>query len=313
MSQARVVFAGTPEFSVPCLNALLESEVQVVGVYTQPDRRSGRGKNIQASPVKKRAMEAGIEVFQPSSLKQTSARKALIALQPELMVVVAYGLILPTAVLAIPKLGCINVHASLLPRWRGAAPIQRAIAAGDRQTGVCLMQMDEGLDTGPVFACQKRQISPQDTGGTLHDVLSTLGAELLRDKLDDILNSRIKATAQSTTGVSYAHKLSKADAQLDWRLSATQLANTIRAFTPWPVATGKINDQTIRIHQANALQVNKANAQPGEIIEASSAGIQVQTIDGVLNITELQKPGGKQLSAAAFLNGFALTNGQRFD
>ncbi len=313
MSKARIVFAGTPEFSVPCLHVLLESEVKLVGVYTQPDRRAGRGKKLQYSPVKQCAIKAGVEVFQPDSFKPADERQTLAALKPDLMIVVAYGLILPSTVLAIPKLGCVNVHASLLPRWRGAAPIQRSIAAGDQQTGVCLMQMDEGLDTGPVFACYKHTISPVETGGSLHDALSTLGAKLLRNNLGDILNGRIKPVTQATTGVSYAHKLSKTDAQLDWQKGATQLANKIRAFTPWPVVTTKINHQTIRIHQANALQVNHPHVQPGQIIKASAQGIQVQTVNGVLNMTELQKPGGKKLSAGAFLNGYKLTPGHRFE
>jgi methionyl-tRNA formyltransferase len=311
---AKVVFAGTPEFSVPCLRVLLEAQVKVVGVFSQPDRVAGRGKKIQQSPVKQCAIQAGIDVFQPQSLKQAAAQERLADLQADLMIVVAYGLILPQSVLDIPALGCINVHASLLPRWRGAAPIQRAIEAGDEQSGVCLMQMDKGLDTGPVFACRQHQISPEQTGGMLHDTLSSLGADLLRDKLDDILNRKLTPQPQATNGLSYAHKLSKDDSRMQWQLSATQLANKIRAFTPWPVMTANINGQAIRFHQANALaNSNQSSAQAGEIIALSGKGIEVQTANGRLNITKLQKPGAKILSTRDFLNGFRLSPGQRFE
>ncbi|MCK5919317.1 MAG: methionyl-tRNA formyltransferase, partial [Methylococcales bacterium] len=286
----------------------------VVGVFTQPDRIAGRGKKVQQSPVKQCAVQAGIDVFQPQSFKQASARKMLDGLQADLMIVVAYGLILPQSVLNIPTLGCINAHASLLPRWRGAAPIQRAIEAGDAQTGVCLMQMDKGLDTGPVFACHAHQISPTETGGMLHDALSSLGADLLRDKLDDILNRNIQPKTQSTNDVSYAHKLSKDETRLQWHLSAAQLANKIRAFTPWPVMTTNIDGQVIRLHQANVVaDTNRSDSQAGEITALSAKGIEVQTGDGKLIITQLQKPGGKILSTRDFLNGFRLSPGQRFE
>lgn len=313
MSLPRIVFAGTPDFSVPCLSALIDSPVNVVGVFTQPDRVAGRGKKLQQSPVKQCAIKAGIEVFQPLSFKHKKAREALIALKPDLMVVVAYGLILPQAVLDIPAIDCVNVHASLLPRWRGAAPIQRAIEAGDMRSGVCLMQMEKGLDTGPVLACSDYKLAAQETGGSLHGVLSDLGASLLSDNLQAILAHRLMPELQSEQGVSYAHKLSKQDSQIDWKMNAQQLENKIRAFNPWPIMVTKIEDKIIRLHKAVVIEQQQANGQVGEILAVSAQGIEVQTQSGVLKITELQKPAGKILAARDFLNGFKLTAGQRFE
>ncbi len=230
----RIVFAGTPEFAVPCLRAAARHQ-EVVAVYTQPDRPAGRGRGLMASPVKLEAIERGIPVFQPETLRDPAAQEQLRALQPDLMVVVAYGLILPRAVLEIPTHGCWNVHASLLPRWRGAAPIQRAIEAGDAETGVCLMQMEAGLDTGPVLLSQKTPISDSDTGGQLHDRLAELGAQVLADGLG-LLRAGLKPVPQPQpeAGVTYAHKLDKAQARLDWNEDATALARRVRAFNPWP-------------------------------------------------------------------------------
>src|SRR5690242_18538599 len=236
-SRLRLVFAGTPEFSLPCLEACLRAPVDVVAVYTQPDRPAGRGRKLAASPVKQRALAAGLALEQPESLKDAGAQQALAAYAPDLMIVVAYGLILPKKVLAIPRLGCWNVHASLLPRWRGAAPIQRAILAGDSETGVDLMQMEAGLDTGPVLIERRTPIGDDDTGGSLHDRLSMLGADALAEGLARIARGEtLTPRAQAETGVVYAHKLEKSEARLDWNEPARVLARKVRAFDPWPAA-----------------------------------------------------------------------------
>jgi methionyl-tRNA formyltransferase len=314
MSLPRIVFAGTPDFSVACLEALLDQAIEIVGVYTQPDRSAGRGKKLQQSPVKQCALKAGLDVYQPESFKAGTNRETLAGLHPDLMVVVAYGLILPQSVLDIPKLGCINIHASLLPRWRGAAPIQRAIEAGDTQSGVCLMQMEKGLDSGPVLAKSSHDIPPQETGGQLHDALSQMGADLLRENLHNILNQRLTPVRQPEQGLRYAHKLSKQEARVQWQMDAIDIANKVRAFNPWPVMSSCINGQVLRIHQATAEAADEGdNSQAGEIIEASANGICVGTGSGRLNITRLQKPGGKILDARDFLNGFSLESGQRFE
>lgn len=308
----RIVFAGTPDFSVPCLSALLGADVKLVGVYTQPDRAAGRGKKMAQSPVKQKALEAGLDVFQPAHFKTQSARKSLRDLKPDLMIVVAYGLILPQSVLDIPRLGCVNIHASLLPRWRGAAPIQRAIETGDTQSGVCLMQMNKGLDTGPLIACSSTVLGPDETGGSLHDTLANLGASLMRSKLQSILNQQIKATPQPEQGVSYAHKLTKAEARIDWQMSALSIRNKIRAFNPWPTATTHLNTTQIRLHKAKIF-ASESNHLPGEVVELGPKGIDIQTGEGILRVTQLQKPGGKSLNARDFLNGFRLETGQRFE
>jgi len=314
MNLPKIIFAGTPDFSVSCLSTLLERDVDVVGVYTQPDRVAGRGKKIQQSPVKQRALQAGIEVFQPENFKQADSRNVLAALQPDLMVVVAYGLILPQSILDIPRLGCVNIHASLLPRWRGAAPIQRAIEAGDTQTGVCLMQMEKGLDTGPVLARETHDIAVDETGGELHDALSEIGARLLGENLGALLNGEIRSREQADTGLTYAHKLNKAETRIDWQQSAQHIRNKIRAFNPWPVMATQLDDQIIRIHRAELVSGNPtAVAQPGVIKQISPAGIEVQTGEGCLRILELQKPGGRVMPTRDFLNGFKLHTGQRFD
>jgi len=314
MSLPRIVFAGTPDFSVPCLEVLLKQAVDIVGVYTQPDRSAGRGKKLQQSPVKQSALKAGLQVFQPPSFKAAPDRETLAKLRPDLMVVVAYGLILPQSVLDIPPLGCINIHASLLPRWRGAAPIQRAIEAGDSHSGVCLMQMEKGLDSGPVLAQACYSIQPQETGGQLHDALSKMGADLLLNSLEDILEQRLTPVRQPEEGLRYAHKLSKAEARIQWQMDAADIANKVRAFNPWPVMSSSINGQIIRIHVASAdASADIHPHRPGEIIEASASGIRIATGTGALTITRLQKPGGKVLEARDFLNGFALKPGHHFD
>jgi methionyl-tRNA formyltransferase len=298
----RIVFAGTPEFSVPCLAACHASGAELVAVYSQPDRPAGRGRKLMPSAVKQAALELGLPVEQPDSLKPAEAQQALAAHQPDLLVVVAYGLILPRKVLAIPRLGCWNVHASLLPRWRGAAPIQRAILAGDRETGVDLMQMEAGLDTGPVLLQRRTPIARSDTGGTLHDRLSALGAELLAEGLRRLLaGETLAATAQPTDGASYAHKLDKAEAQLDFGGSAIELERQVRAFDPWPVAEGEIGGERLRIWAAEALDRPHA-ATPGSILAAGRDGIELACASGSLRVTALQRAGGKRISATDYLN-----------
>jgi methionyl-tRNA formyltransferase len=248
----RIVFAGTPDFAVPSLRAAAQRG-EVVAVYTQPDRPAGRGRELQSSPVKLEALRRGIPVLQPESLKSEISRDALRALQPDLMVVVAYGLLLPQRILEIPRFGCWNVHASLLPRWRGAAPIQRAIEAGDRETGACLMQMEKGLDTGPVLLRQAIAIGETETGGQLHDRLSELGAQVLADGLG-LLRAGIRPVPQPqpAEGATYAHKLDKAEAKLDWAQPADVLARKVRAFNPWPMAEAELSGERVRIHGAVA-------------------------------------------------------------
>lgn len=313
MTLPRIVFAGTPEFSVPCLSALLDQDINVVGVYTQPDRIAGRGKKIQQSAVKQRAIEAGIAVFQPENFKTAQARQSLSDLKPDLMVVVAYGLILPQSVLDIPRLGCVNVHASLLPRWRGAAPIQRAIEAGDAQTGVCLMQMEKGLDSGPVLARAQHTISADESGGQLHDALSAMGARLLVKNFSALLSGQLIAIKQADSGLSYAHKLEKTESRIDWQQDAEQIANKIRAFNPWPIMTTQVEKQILRLHHASLIEeTTPSGLEPGTVIAINSDGIDVQTGKGSLRIDQLQKPGGKILKIRDFLNGFKLVTGQRF-
>ena len=298
----RVVFAGTPEFSVPCLAACRASGVQVVAVYTQPDRPAGRGRKLSPSPVKQAALAAGLPVEQPASLKSPEAQATLAAYAPDLVVVVAYGLILPRKVLAIPRLGCWNVHASLLPRWRGAAPIQRAILAGDHESGVDLMQMEAGLDTGPVLLRKRTPIRAEDTGGTLHDRLSQLGAEVLAEGLRRTLaGERLVATPQPAEGVTYAHKLDKAEAKLDFARPAAELERVVRAFDPWPVAEGAVAGEPVRIWAAQAVDRGH-DATPGTVLAAGREGIELACGDGVLRVTALQRPGGKRISAADYLN-----------
>jgi methionyl-tRNA formyltransferase len=298
----KIVFAGTPEFSVPCLEACRTSGAKVVAVYTQPDRPAGRGRKLTPSPVKEAALAAGIPVEQPETLKTIEAREKLAAYQPDLMVVVAYGLILSRKVLAIPRLGCWNVHASLLPRWRGAAPIQRAILAGDAESGVDLMQMEAGLDTGPVMLERRTAISRTDTGGTLHDRLSLLGADVLTEALCRVRRGEtLSARPQSEDGVMYAHKLEKAEARLDFNRPALALEHQVRAFDPWPVAEGEIEGENVRIWSARAIE-HHHHAAPGSVVAAHRDGIDIACGEGVLRVTALQRAGGKRITAADYLN-----------
>jgi methionyl-tRNA formyltransferase len=298
----RVVFAGTPDFSVPCLEACRAAGAEVVAVYTQPDRPAGRGRKLAASPVKAAALAAGIPVEQPESFKAEADRDRLAAYAPDLMIVVAYGLILPRKVLAIPRLGCWNVHASLLPRWRGAAPIQRAILAGDDESGVDLMQMEAGLDTGPVLVERRTAIAADETGGSLHDRLSALGADALTEGLRRTMaGETLAARIQSEAGVEYAHKLDKAEARLDFQLPALALERKVRAFNPWPVAEADIAGERLRIWAARALDI-ATSAKPGQVIAATRDGIDIACVDGVLRLTSVQRPGGRPIGAADYLN-----------
>ncbi|MBN6110145.1 methionyl-tRNA formyltransferase [Xanthomonas bonasiae] len=297
----KIVFAGTPDFAVPSLRAAAQRH-EVIAVYTQPDRPAGRGRGLTPSPVKLEAVARGIPVLQPETLRSPEALQTLRALQPDLMVVVAYGLILPKAVLAIPTHGCWNVHASLLPRWRGAAPIQRAIEAGDSETGVCLMQMEAGLDTGPVLMSQRTPIGDSETGGQLHDRLAALGAQVLADGLG-LLRAGIRPVPQPQpdAGITYAHKLDKAQARLDWQQPAAQLALRVRAFNPWPITEAVLAGERVRIHGAVALEL--AHAQPpGTVLAASRQGIDIACGQGALRLRVLQREGGKAITAADYLN-----------
>jgi len=297
----RIVFAGTPEFAVPSLRACAERG-EVVAVYTQPDRPSGRGRQLQASPVKQAALELGLPVHQPLNFKSDEALAVLRSHQADLMVVVAYGLILPQAVLDTPRLGCWNVHASLLPRWRGAAPIQRAIEAGDARTGVCLMQMEKGLDTGPVLLRLATDIRPHDNAGSLHDRLSLLGAEVLSDGLKLArAGFSLQAEAQPEDGVTYARKIEKAEAMLDFAQPAATLADKVRAFNPWPVAELSLLGERVRIHKAQALP-DGSGQTPGSLLAAGKDGIDIACGQGVLRLLTLQRDGGRPLSAADYLN-----------
>lgn len=295
----KIIFAGTPDFAVAALNALLNSAHQVVGVYTQPDRPAGRGRKLKASPVKERALEANTPVYQPLSLKDESEQQQIRALNADLMVVVAYGLILPKAVLDAPRHGCLNIHASLLPRWRGAAPIQRAIHAGDGESGVTIMQMDEGLDTGDMLYKVATPIDNKDNAQTLHDRLATLGAEALLETIRQIESGTTTPEAQRKDEVSYAEKLSKAEATIDWNQPAEQILNLINAFNPWPVAQTEWSGEMVRIRRA---ATRSGNGTPGHSVAISADGLDIATADGVLRILELQLPGKRSMAVADFLN-----------
>ena len=313
----KVIFAGTPEFAAVALAHLHEAGFEIPLVLTQPDRPAGRGMQLQPSPVKHYALKHGMTVAQPTSLKldgrypdQAAAAHALIKATPhDVMVVAAYGLILPPLILGIPPLGCLNIHASLLPRWRGAAPIHRAIEAGDSETGITIMQMDEGLDTGPMLLWQREPISPSDTKGSLHDRLAVMGGQLIVDALKKIEHGSLPATPQPAEGVTYAAKISKHEAELDFRLPAQVLLRRILAFHPFPGAVAHIHDTALKMWQANAVEMK---GKPGEILSVSPDGVIVACGAGALKIAEFQKPGAKRLSAAKFVQGFDLEPGQCF-
>ena len=315
----RLVFAGTPEFAVPHLHACRRDGVEIAAVYTQPDRPAGRGRKLKPSAVKQAALEAGLTVEQPENFREAGARGRLAAFAPDLIVVVAYGLILSKKVLAISRLGCWNVHASLLPRWRGAAPIQRALLAGDRETGVCLMQMEAGLDSGPVLLRRTLPIAPDDTGGTLHDRLARLGAQVLSEGLERVLHgAALPPSPQSEQGATYAYKLDKAEARLDWNESALALERKVRAFDPWPVAEGDLAGEMLRVWKARDSALGtRCSVPPGTLLAATRDGIDIACGDGVLRILELQRAGGRRITAADYLNArpelkqtAAITRGQ---
>lgn len=301
MKPLNIIFAGTPDFAARHLQALLDSHHNVIGVYTQPDRPAGRGKKLTASPVKELALANNISVYQPGSLRKEPAQQELAALNADIMVVVAYGLILPKVILDTPRLGCINVHGSILPRWRGAAPIQRALWAGDKETGVTIMQMDVGLDTGDMLLKTTLSIEDDDTSASLYEKLAAQGPVALLQALEGLANGTLAAEKQDETLANYAEKLSKEEARLDWNKSAKQLWQEVRAFNPWPVSYFEHQGNTIKVWQTQ-VSTTSSNAAPGTIISASKKGIEVATGDGVLTLLSMQLPGKKPLSVADILN-----------
>jgi methionyl-tRNA formyltransferase len=311
MTSLRIAFAGTPLFALPALRGLLSSSHRVVGVLTQPDRPAGRGRELRASPVKLLALDAGLPLAQPATLKTPESRVDLAAWTPDLLVVVAYGLILPAPVLALPRLGCLNIHGSLLPRWRGAAPIQRAILAGDSETGVTIMQLDAGLDTGPILLERRRPIGTQDTAGDLHDALAELGAAALIEAIDGLAAGVVKAREQPAAGASYAPKIEKSEAHIDWSASAVQLDRQIRAFNPWPVAETRFGGESLRLLRSRVVDPSQRDAAPGTLLGLAEDGLRVACGEGVLAVRELQRSGKRPVSARDFANAVRL-DGIRF-
>ena len=311
MTSLRIAFAGTPHFALPALRALLHSRHRVVGVLTQPDRPAGRGRELRASPVKLLAAERGLAVAQPQTLKTDEGRTALAEWSPDLLVVVAYGLILPPAVLALPRLGCINIHGSLLPRWRGAAPIQRALLAGDAETGISIMQLDAGLDTGPVLLERRCAIGSHDTAADLHDALAELGASGLLDAIEGLAAGTLVARAQPAEGVTYAAKIDKAEARIDWNAPALQLDRMIRAFNPVPVAETVFAGESLRLWRARVADPLVRAGEPGTLLGIAEDGLRVACGEGVLAVSELQRAGKRPVSARDFTNAVRVT-GLRF-
>ncbi|WP_413707405.1 methionyl-tRNA formyltransferase [Ralstonia sp. Ralssp110] len=321
-STLRVAFAGTPEFAQIALAAIHQAGFPVVAVLSQPDRPAGRGMQLQASPVKQYAVTHGFApILQPPSLRRTGkypqeaaeAIDALAAQRPDVMVVAAYGLILPQEVLDLPRFGCINIHASLLPRWRGAAPIHRAIEAGDAESGITLMQMDAGLDTGDMIAMERVPIGLTDTTATLHDTLAALGGRMVVDALAKLAqDGKLAATPQPAEGITYAEKIAKDEATLDWSHQAAALLRQVHAFNPFPGASAALDGVTIKFWQAQALADRPADAEPGTVLAANAEGVTIACGAGALRVTQLQKPGGKRLPAREFLQGLAIEPGQRF-
>ncbi len=296
----RIVFAGTPEFAARSLEALLEAGHRVEAVLSQPDRPAGRGRHLQPSPVTRLARERELAVLQPEKLRGADIRRQLEALEPDVMVVAAYGLLVPPKVLAIPRYGCINVHGSLLPRWRGAAPIQRAIAAGDTETGVTIMQMEKGLDTGPMLHSLTTPIHDDDTGGSLHDRLAELGARALLTVLEDLPGYLAAARPQPAEGVTYANKLERRDGRIEWWRPAPELAHQVRAFNPWPVAWTECRNETLRIQEAAPVA---GEGTPGEVLRASDEGIDVAAGEGALRLLRVQRPGKRAMTVGDLLHG----------
>lgn len=314
----KLVFAGTPDFAAVILDGLLEARHHVLAVYTQPDRPAGRGRRLTASPVKRLALHHGLEVRQPASLRGHSETQSLAALAPEVMVVAAYGLLLPRDILRVPPRGCINVHASLLPRWRGAAPIQRAILAGDRETGVCIMQMEEGLDTGPVLATRRCLIGPEETAGSLHDTLARLGREALLETLDGLTRGPVNSVPQDNLFATYAHRIDKTEARLDWQQDARSLERRVRAFNPSPMTWTCLpaRDGTaaaglrLRVLRARAAE-SRSDALPGQVVRAAGDDLIIACSAGSLHLVEVQPSGRKPLSCREFLNASPLSPGDR--
>ncbi|WP_018608629.1 methionyl-tRNA formyltransferase [Uliginosibacterium gangwonense] len=306
----KIAFAGTPEFAATALKSILEAGFQVPLVLTQPDRPAGRGMQLQPSPVKQLALQHGIAVDQPERLRTPEQQAALADCRPDVLVVAAYGLLLPQAVLDLPRLGCLNIHGSLLPRWRGAAPIHRAIEAGDAETGITIMQMEAGLDTGPMLLKEALPILATDTTASLHDRLAELGGRMIVQALRLLEKGGLSATVQPEDGVCYAHKIEKSEAALDFRSSAAVLARKLRAFNPFPGGAASINGQTIKLWAGEALV---ATGEAGLVLQADAQGVVVACGEGALRLTQLQKPGGKRLAAADFLRGFPIEVGQKFD
>ncbi len=303
----RVIFAGTPEFAVHALRAIVAAGHDVPLVLTQPDRPAGRGMALQPSPVKRLAEASGIEVFQPQTLKDVTAQEKIAAVRADVMVVAAYGLIMPQVVLDMPRFGCINIHGSLLPRWRGAAPIQRALLAGDQETGVCIMQLEAGLDTGPVLLRAACPIGAADNAATLHDRLAESGARLIVEALGGL---PLPAEPQPATGVTYAHKIEKAEALIDWSMDAQELDRHIRAFNPFPGAQAQFGGQTVKLWQAVPVA---GSGEKGRILSVDRSSIVIACGSGALAVSELQKAGGKRLPVREFLAGHPLKAGDRFD
>ena len=307
----KLIFAGTPQFAALALRAIVDAGHEVALVLTQPDRQSGRGMALRASPVKELALSCGIEVYQPATLKGADAQQKLRDVGADAMVVAAYGLILPQAVLDLPRLGCLNIHASLLPRWRGAAPIHRAIEAGDARTGITIMQMDAGLDTGDMLLVQALPIGPRATTASLHDELAALGGQLIVQALQLAGQGALRPVPQPAEGVSYAHKIDKHEAAIDWRQPAALIERRIRAFDPFPGASTTLGDAVIKLWRSEIDScLRTPDARCGQIFAINDAGITVACGDGALRLTELQRPGGKRLPAREFLRGFALAPGQ---
>jgi methionyl-tRNA formyltransferase len=307
----RLGFAGTPEFAVPALDALRASRHSIEAVFTQPDRPAGRGQVLQAGAVKRRALELGLAVQQPQSFKSAEAQSMLRALRLDALVVVAYGQILPAGVLSLPVLGCFNIHASLLPRWRGAAPIQRALLAGDSITGVTIMRMEAGLDTGATLASRTIEIAPRETAGSLHDRLAALGAALICEALDAVAVGDALGKPQPDQGVTYAEKINKAEALIDWTEPAGAIDRRVRAFNPWPIAETRLNGVQLRIWEAELLGSEGMAPPPGTVLATSAAGIDVACGRGALRLTRLQLAGRKPLAAAEFIHAQPLA-GARF-
>jgi len=309
MPSPRIAFAGTPEFALPALKALTDSPYQVVGVLTQPDRPSGRGRKVTASPVKVAALGQGLPVSQPPTLKSETGRAELVSWQPDVLVVVAYGLILPGEVLTLPRLGCLNIHASLLPRWRGAAPIQRAILAGDAETGITIMQMDAGLDTGAMLLQRRVPIAAEDTSGSLHDRLAELGASALMEVLEGLLKGTVTARPQPSDGVTYAAKIDKAEARIDWRQDALGIERKIRALNPRPGAETLLGAELVKIHAARLPKPSEEEVLLSSIpkLGLHEGAIWVRCGEGILGLTRLQRPGRRPVSAQEFAHGTSLT------